>query len=161
MAKFALLVSLAIILAGCAGANDLSGSESSNEEPRVVSLPAEWRVLDVNRTFQNEPAAGLSEDWEVARLTTPQNTSALRFEFVRHHRSVNFFAPNCRVFTGDTLVEQDAFSDAQYGQIDTTGTCTLNITAEPNTEYRAMYGDDQMDPTGTHELRLQVFAIRA
>jgi hypothetical protein len=158
-----------LLLAGCAGGPDdteadlLQGAEPGSHS-LVVITPAqaapELRVLvDVNRSYTNptpppSPETG-GQEWVVAELEVAAGYSNVTFGFWRSHVSADVFAPNCRLYKDDAMVDQATFSDSGVGQAASEGTCTLRVAVLEAGSYRAVYLDDAMQPLGTHQVRLR------
>ncbi|MES2155962.1 MAG: hypothetical protein V4510_12585 [bacterium] len=152
------LFGILVILAGCASPAIESSSPSTTGAP--THTPQTLLVAVLNRTFANPvpppPPTASSDEFVMGNVTVPDGASNVTFAFHRHHRSAELFAANCRVYLGAKLVSQKAFSDAQYGNLDSSGDCVAGAT-EPG-DYLVVYLADKQDPQGTHEVSVRVTA---
>lgn len=108
-------------------------------------------------TFTNPIPAPLIPNQEFAMGNfTSQHTQTIRLTMHRHHKSIEFFAANCRLWVGDSVLEQAAFSDAQLGNTDSSGDCTFTANVTAGKSYDVTYSVDARDPQGTHEVGVLV-----
>ncbi|MEA3137515.1 MAG: hypothetical protein QOC71_1796 [Thermoplasmata archaeon] len=168
--RLALVALAVLLLAGCSDTPstqtdaDLLQVTEEGSQDLVAVAPApvepEFRVLvDINRSYTNptpppSPESGGNE-WVVAEIEVPWGYSNVTFDFWRSHVSADVFAPNCRLYKGDALQDQEAFSDSGIGQAASEGTCTLKVKELAAGTYRAVYLDDGLQPLGSHEIRLR------
>src|SRR5688572_14159455 len=131
----ALLVVAVLLLAGCSSEPppveaDLHLVTPADAEDADAARLQLRLLADVNRSYTNptpppSPESGGNE-WVLAEVELEAGHHNLSFEFARSHVSFNFWEPTCRVYQGDLLLAEDAFSDAGLGQTISSGTCHLH-----------------------------------
>jgi hypothetical protein len=161
-----------LLLGGCADQPDSQASVESlslvaaeDADPSIASPPGQPVLVVlavVNESYTNpvpppDPSKG-GQEWTVWEAELPAGYLNLTFAFSRSHLSADVFVPHCRVYHGDALAGQGAFSDSAIGQVVSDGTCTVSVTDILPGTWSAVYSADAIQPGGTHEVGLRVTA---
>lgn len=159
-ARLLLLTTLLALLSGCAGedaapvADEAAATEPARSTADERAYGPLQTLFDDGRSFlmphpESLPAPQatpevLAFEVEVGDLQLAADARHVNVTFTRGQLGVSAFADNCRVYRGAELLDLAAFSDAQVGSVNTTGTCTITFDALRAGDIRFVV---QVDPT--------------